>query len=83
MELVRYIHLSPLRAGIVNDLKSFDRYRYCGHAVILKKRKHSWQDTEYVLNLFAQKVSLARRRYREFVKKGISLGRRLIWWAAA
>jgi putative transposase len=76
LELVRYIHLNPLRAGIVNDIKSLDKYRYCGHAVILKKRKHSWQNTEYVLSLFAEKVSLARRRYREFVKKGISHGKR-------
>jgi putative transposase len=48
LELVRYIHLNPLRAGIVNDLKSIDMYRYCGHAVNLNKRKHTWQDTEYV-----------------------------------
>ena len=76
MELVRYIHLNPLRARIVSDLKSLDRYPYCGHAVILNKRKHSWQNTEYVLNLFAKKIPLARRRYREFAKKGISHGRR-------
>ena len=72
LELVRYIHLNPLRAGIVNDLRSLDKYRYCGHAVILKKRKYSWQNTGYVLRLFAKKVSPARRRYREFVKKGVS-----------
>ena len=76
LELVRYIHLNPLRAGIVNDLRSLDKYRYCGHAVILKKRKYSWQNTGYVLRLFAKKVSPARRRYREFVKKGVSHGRR-------
>lgn len=76
LELVRYVHLNPLRAGIVNDLRSLDKYRYCGHAVILKKRKYSWQNTEYVLRLFAKKVSTARRRYREFVKKGVSHGRR-------
>ena len=76
LELVRYIHLNPLRARIVSDLKSLDRYPYCGHAVILNKRKHSWQNTEYVLNLFAKKIPLARRRYREFAKKGISHGRR-------
>ncbi|MEA1947616.1 MAG: transposase, partial [Thermodesulfobacteriota bacterium] len=76
LELVRYIHLNPLRAGIVNDLRSLDKYRYCGHAVILKKRKYSWQNTEYVLRLYAKKVSTARRRYREFVKKGVLHGRR-------
>ena len=76
LELVRYIHLNPLRAGIVDDLRSLNKYRYCGHAVILKKVKYSWQDTEYVLRMFAKTVSTARRHYREFVKKGISHGRR-------
>lgn len=76
LELVRYIHLNPLRAGIVSDLRSLDKYPYCGHAVILGKRKYSWQNSEYVLRLFAKKVSTARSRYREFVKKGLAQGRR-------
>ena len=76
LELIRYIHLNPMRAGIVNDLKTLDKYPYCGHAVILRKRKNTWQDTDYVLRIFAKKVSTARRHYREFIKKGIAQGRR-------
>jgi len=76
LELVRYIHLNPLRAGIVNNLRTLDKYRYCGHAVILRKRKNNWQNTEYVLRMFAKKVSKARNRYREFVKKGMAQGKR-------
>jgi len=34
-ELVRYIHLNPLRAKIVKDLSSLDRYSWCGHSVLL------------------------------------------------
>ena len=60
----------------MTDLRSLDKYRYCGHAVILKKGKYSWQNTEYVLRMFAKTVSTARRHYREFVKKGVSHGRR-------
>ena len=40
------------------------------------KKKNNWQDTDYVLKLFNSKLSLARRRYREYVKKGISVGKR-------
>ncbi|MBC8462491.1 MAG: hypothetical protein H8D67_31355 [Deltaproteobacteria bacterium] len=40
LELIRYIHLNPLRAGIVNDLKELDKYRWTGHSVILGKRKN-------------------------------------------
>jgi hypothetical protein len=28
LELVRYIHLNPVRARLVDDLKSLDRYHY-------------------------------------------------------
>jgi REP-associated tyrosine transposase len=35
LELVRYIHLNPLRAGLVSNLDELDRYRWCGHAVLM------------------------------------------------
>lgn len=76
LELVRYIHLNPLRAGIVNNLRALNKYPYCGHAVILRKQKNNWQNTEYVLRMFAKKVSKARIGYQEFVKKGMAQGRR-------
>ncbi|MBE0616600.1 MAG: transposase, partial [Proteobacteria bacterium] len=31
LELVRYIHLNPLRAGLVVDLAGLEGYRWCGH----------------------------------------------------
>jgi REP element-mobilizing transposase RayT len=76
LELVRYIHLNPLRAGLVAELKSLDKYPYSGHGVLMGKVAHAWQDVHYILKLFDGKLSMARRRYREFVKKGISDGRR-------
>ena len=76
LELVRYIHLNPLRARLVSDLKKLDNYPYCGHSVLMGKRKNDWQDTEYILKLFNSKYSTARRRYRDYVKKGIDEGQR-------
>jgi REP element-mobilizing transposase RayT len=76
LELVRYIHLNPLRARLVPDLKKLDKHPYCGHSVLMGKRKHDWQDTKYILKLYDSKYSIARRRYREYVKKGIAEGRR-------
>jgi hypothetical protein len=77
LELVRYIHLNPLRAKIVNNLKELDRYPHCGHAVLLGKRQNDWQDIASILRLFGVKVYTARRRYREFVNEGIAEGKRL------
>jgi REP element-mobilizing transposase RayT len=38
MELVRYIHLNPLRAGIVKDMKGLKKYPYSGHAVLMGRQ---------------------------------------------
>ncbi len=71
LELVRYFHLNPIRAGIVKDSKSLDRYAYTGHSVIMGKRKNPWQDTDSVLQLFGKSKYAARKKYRDFVDKGI------------
>ena len=76
LELVRYIHLNPLRAGIVKDLRGLNSYSYCGHSCILGKKTNTWQDKDYILKLFASNKAVAIRRYREFVKKGIEQGKR-------
>jgi prevent-host-death family protein len=34
---LRAIHLNPIRAGIVKDLKSLDRYAYTGYSIIMGK----------------------------------------------
>jgi hypothetical protein len=52
LELVRYIYLNPLRAGIVPDLKELDRYRYSGHGVLMGKVNHDWQNMDRVLKFF-------------------------------
>jgi REP element-mobilizing transposase RayT len=36
LELVRYIHLNPLRRSIVKDLAELDSYRWCGHTVLVR-----------------------------------------------
>ena len=76
LELVRYIHLNPLRTGLVNSMKQLNVYEYCGHSFLLGKRKNYWQDTNMVLQLFARRVSLARKHYIEFVERGLAMGRR-------
>jgi REP element-mobilizing transposase RayT len=76
LELVRYIHLNPLRAGLVAELKDLDKYRYSGHSVLMGKAKHAWQDVDYILRFYGKRASTTCQRYREYVKKGIAVGRR-------
>jgi putative transposase len=76
LELVRYIHLNPIRAGIVQDVGRLGLYPYSGHSVLLGKVKREWQETAGVLGLFGERAASARRAYREFVEKGVGQGRR-------
>jgi putative transposase len=76
MELVRYIHLNPLRAKLVKDLSELDVYPWCGHSVIMARKRHKWQDRDYVLSWFASREGEARNAYRRYVKEGVEEGRR-------
>ncbi len=75
-ELVRYIHLNPLRSKIVLKIKKLNKYPYCGHSVLMGKKKQQWQDSKYVLDYFGIKTGKARKRYLAYLKAGIKQGRR-------
>ncbi len=74
LELVRYIHLNPVRAGVVKDFGQLRSYRYCGHAVIMGIMKCEWQERDYVLGFFDESERPARRYYAAFVARGVELG---------
>ena len=70
LELVRYIHLKPLRAGLVSDLSELDRHPWSGHSVLMGHQRNGWQEMEEVLGHFSEKKNQARRHYRIFVEEG-------------
>ena len=76
LELVRYIHLNPLRARLVLKLSALDKYSFSGHSVLMGQRENDWQETGAVLSMFGKKMSEARRQYRVYVQKGIAIGKR-------
>lgn len=39
-ELIRYIHLNPLRAKLVDSLSKLDNYKWCGHSIVLGRRSN-------------------------------------------
>ena len=75
-ELVRYIHLNPLRAHWVSTLWELDRYPWCGHAVLMGRIKYDWQDWKQVLSWFGKREEEARRGYRSYMAEGVVQGRR-------
>ena len=75
LELVRYIHLNLLRAGIVKDMSGLNRSPWSGHAVLLGNKKREWQNTEYVLSCFGTKKERIKNYYK-YIKDGIAAGSR-------
>jgi REP element-mobilizing transposase RayT len=75
-ELVRYIHLNPIRAKVVPDILALNGYQYSGHSVLMGRQECSWQDTRYVFSYFGRKTSESLTNYYTYVKSGIEQGRR-------
>jgi putative transposase len=75
-ELVRYIHLNPLRSGLVENLMELETYPWCGHGVLMGRRDPEWQDRDYVMGWFGNTVKDARRSYQKFIEEGVIQGRR-------
>lgn len=76
LELVRYIHLNPVRCGIAKELGELNRYRYSGHAVIMGLRNYNVQKVDEVLTRFSKKRRSAIAGYADFIAAGINQGRR-------
>ena len=71
LELVRYIHLNPIRSKVIRDP---EKYRWSSHVRYLSKGKDNLIDEEFVLSQFGGNKGKARKRYREFVLGGLGLG---------
>ena len=74
MALVRYIHLNPYRAGLVNDPAKLGRYPWSGEGALEGLSGRKWQDTDEVLALFNRNRRRARAEYRRFVLEGVGEG---------
>jgi REP-associated tyrosine transposase len=72
-ELVRYIHLNPVRAKMVNDP---DDYPWSSHRAYCGKEAVEWLTTEFLLGCMSQSALDARQKFCEYVADGIADGHR-------
>ena len=72
LELIRYIHLNPLRAGIIDDLDQLALYPWSGHPQILGLSEQQLINTDEVLSRFSRHKTTARNKYLEFLADGLS-----------
>lgn len=68
-ELSRYVHLNPVRAGIVRTPGEYRWSSYPGY--IGKEKPPGWLSRELVLDYFGKNVSESQRGYRAFVEEGL------------
>lgn len=72
LEVVRYIHLNPLRAGIVRTLGDLEKYPWSLHGEIIRSRGATWEKFPFLLDVFGRDGGeLAIRSYLEFIGEGM------------
>jgi REP element-mobilizing transposase RayT len=76
LELVRYIHLNPLRAKLVDSIETLAGYDASGHRQLLGLTKSGLVAVDDVLSLFGNKREQARHQYAAFVADGLGQGKR-------
>ena len=76
LELVRYIHLNPIRAGIVNSLEELINLKYSGHGALMGHMTIEWQDTDHILDHFGKYKNKARQKYELFIEEGLKQGKK-------
>lgn len=76
LELVRYIHLNPVRAGLIGGLEDLAAFRWTGHRAILSGEAPAWQPVLPVLSHFGPIAEEARSLYLGFLADGLEEGHR-------
>jgi len=75
LELIRYINLNPVRAGVVKSLSGLLSYKWCGHPLIMGRRSAlgiRFQDRMEALGWFGRSEKDAMSGYLDFLREGIS-----------
>lgn len=80
LELLRYIHLNPVRAGLVH---APELWTWSGYADYIEERPAALTDTAFPLSCFHPERSRACELYKRFVQDGIGIERREDYYPSA
>ncbi|GAB4369508.1 MAG: hypothetical protein Kow00128_15760 [Deltaproteobacteria bacterium] len=73
LEAVRYIHLNPIRAGIVPTLEKLSEYPWTGHREVLASSSWVWADIPYLEGCFGgDSLEIRKSNYLRFLEMGLS-----------
>lgn len=68
-QVIVYIHLNPVRAGLVEDPAD---YALCGHRELVKKTRHPLTDVDQTLISFGSSLKEARKQYRARIRAALN-----------
>jgi len=71
-ELIRYVHLNPVRSGMVDNLGMLAEFEWTGHRAVLGLTETPWQASRDLLARFGNTISAARSAYLAFLADGIN-----------
>ncbi|MCD6581014.1 MAG: transposase [Desulfuromusa sp.] len=66
LELVRYIHRNPVRAGIIDNI---EQYPWSSHHSYLSSEKSNWLHKDFILKMFSSDFKKSHRAYQQFIIK--------------
>jgi len=66
LELSRYIHLNPVRAGMVQRPEEYEWSSYLPYA--LEEQKPAWLSTDLILGYLNDQYLAAQQKYKDFVE---------------
>ena len=69
LPLSRYVHLNPVRAGIVESPEKYPWSSYGGY--IGKAKKEDWVEYTWVLSQFDRGLERAEKKYKGYVAEGV------------
>lgn len=70
-EVIRYVLLNPVRAGMLRDLEDLLEYPWTAFPALMGRRESMVGDQEFVLRLFDEDLSNARSRLRDWMLLGM------------
>lgn len=76
LEIIRYVHLNPVRAGIVSSLELLSEYPWTSHREIMRSGIFPWEEFPEVCNFFADGGKTdCFLLYLDFLRAGVDADR--------
>ena len=69
-QLIRYIHLNPVRAGLVRSIDALDYYPLTGHSGFVRNQPEKWHDLEGLRSLLNKTGAEALSAYDSLLRTG-------------